>query len=485
MIGHTISHYEVTEQLGRGGMGVVYKARDLRLGRFVAMKFLPRAVDALEEDKQRFIIEARAASALDHPNICTIHEIDETEDGQMFIVMGYYQGETLRDKVTGGPLPMREALDFAKQTCRGIGKAHREHIVHRDIKPANIIVTTEGVVKILDFGLARLSGHTQISRPGMRLGTASYMSPEQARGDPLDHRTDIWAFGVVLYELLSGRRPFEGTHDLAVIYSVVNDDPEPLRQISTTVPVALEGIVVKALSKDPDHRYHSIDDVLADLEGVVPEDDSEVTRSIPAAQAVVFAPIKAEKKSKPPYAAAAAVAVCLVAAAGYFLTTGSGTVDTASAPTASTAPDEAAASPIEGESAVPPTKVAPPRPVERTSAPEPPPIPRVAASRTEPAPPPAAAAAAPAAGDEAAESISQARVGGPPTQPAPAEPTDGRVQELTDWTSIRNSIDMRCSRNFSPSIPTAHCGGKPRGASTISPGNGRARRAHRMPSAIT
>ena len=469
MIGHTISHYEVTEQLGRGGMGIVYKARDLRLGRFVAMKFLPRAVDALEEDKQRFILEARAASALDHPNICTIHEIDETEDGQMFIVMGYYQGETLRDKVMGGPLPMREVLDFAKQACRGIGKAHREKIVHRDIKPANIIVTTEGVVKILDFGLARLSGHTQISRPGMRLGTASYMSPEQARGDPLDHRTDIWAFGVVLYELLSGRRPFEGTHDLAVIYSVVNDDPEPLREISTTVPVALESIVIKALSKDPDHRYDSIDDVLADLEGVVPEDDSEVTRSIPAAEIGVFAPIKQEKKSKPPYAAVAAVVVCLVAAVGYFLTTGPETVDTASAPTALKVPDEGAASvvpaapsPTEGESAAPPAATEPSRPVERASAPEAPPISHAVASRTEPAPPPAAsvpatipaaveepaAAALPQAGDEVAESISQARVGAPPTQPAVAEPVNGRVQELTDWTSIRNSTDIAVFEEF-------------------------------------
>ena len=472
MIGHTISHYEVTEQLGQGGMGVVYKARDLRLGRFVAMKFLPRAVDALEEDKQRFILEARAASALDHPNICTIHEIDETEDGQMFIVMGYYQGETLREKVTGGPLPMREALDFAKQTCRGIGKAHREKIVHRDIKPANIIVTTEGVVKILDFGLARLSGHTQISRPGMRLGTASYMSPEQAKGDPLDHRTDIWAFGVVLYELLSGRRPFEGTHDLAVIYSVVNDDPEPLRDISTTVPAALENIVIKALSKDPDDRYDSIDDVLADLEGVVPEDDSEVTRSIPAAEIADFSPIKPEKKSKLPFAAAAAVAVGVAAALGYFLTTDSASVDTASAPPELTLPDEGAASaapgapfatsPAEGESAAPPPTAEPPRPVERASAAEPPPIPRAAASRTEPVPPPAAsapatvpaaveqppAAAAPEAGDEAAESISQARVGGPPTQPAVAEPTNGRVQELTDWTSIRDSTDIAAFEEF-------------------------------------
>ena len=182
----------------------------------------------------------------------------------------------------------------------------------------------------------------------MRLGTASYMSPEQAKGDPLDHRTDIWAFGVVLYELLSGRRPFEGTHDLAVIYSVVNDDPEPLRDISTTVPAALENIVIKALSKDPDDRYDSIDDVLADLEGVVPEDDSEVTRSIPTAEITAFSPIKPEKKSKLPFAAAAAVAVGLAAAPGYFLTTDSASVDTASAPPELTLPDEGAASAAPG-----------------------------------------------------------------------------------------------------------------------------------------
>ena len=466
MIGHTIAHYEVTEKLGQGGMGVVYKARDLRLGRFVALKFLPRAVDALEEDKQRFIIEARAASALDHPNICTIHSIDETDDGQMFIVMGYYQGETLRQKVARGPLPMREALDYSKQTCRGISKAHREKIVHRDIKPANIIVTNDGVVKMLDFGLARLSGHTQISRPGVRLGTASYMSPEQAKGDPLDHRTDVWAFGVVLYELLSGRRPFEGTHDLAVIYSVVNNDPEPLRQVSSTVPVALETIVIKTLSKDPEQRYASIDEVLADLDQIVPEDDSQATMSIPAAAITNFnseksaQPVKPATNSKLPYVAAA-LAVGIAAVATYFLATGSENIDTAGAPPVLTEPAAGTAATSPEASTSPP--VTETQPVERASAPPPPPertqavagterpVPAAPVSAPAAAPPalkPTAVAALPDAADQAEETVSQARIGAPVAAPPPPEPADGPVQELADWTAIRDRTEIAAFEAF-------------------------------------
>ncbi|MCI0559585.1 MAG: serine/threonine protein kinase, partial [Nitrososphaera sp.] len=210
MIGQTISHYKILEKLGGGGMGVVYKAQDLKLDRFVALKFLPPHLSADEDEKKRFIHEAKAASALDHPNICAIYEIDETEDGQMFIAMAYYEGETLKKKIERGPLPIDQTIDLAIQIAQGLAKAHKHGITHRDIKPANVMITNEGVAKIVDFGLAKLAGQTKLTKSGMTVGTVAYMSPEQARGEEVDHRTDIWALGVVLYEMITGQLPFKG-----------------------------------------------------------------------------------------------------------------------------------------------------------------------------------------------------------------------------------------------------------------------------------
>jgi len=195
MIGKTISHYKIIEKLDEGGMGVVYKAEDTKLKRIVALKFLKPEALGNEEQKTRFVYEAQAASSLDHPNICNIHEINETEDGQMFIAMTFYEGETLRKKIARGILPIEEAIDIAIQISQGLAKTHERGIVHRDINSSNIMVTNDGVVKILDFGLAKISGTPKITKTGTTLGTIAYMSPEQVRGDAVDHRTDLWSLG--------------------------------------------------------------------------------------------------------------------------------------------------------------------------------------------------------------------------------------------------------------------------------------------------
>ena len=265
MIGKTISHYRILEKLGEGGMGVVYKAQDTKLDRFVALKFLPQNLNQAEEEKQRFIHEAKAASALDHPNICTIHEIDETEDGQMFIAMACYEGESLKAKIESGPLLLEEAIYIAVQIAQGLARAHEEDIVHRDIKPANVMITNRGEVKIVDFGLAKLSGRTKLTKEGTTLGTVAYMSPEQAQSVEVDHRTDLWALGAVLYEMTSGRQPFEGEYEQAVMYSIMNDDPEPMTALRTGVPMELERIVNKCLVKEPSERYQHVDELLVDL----------------------------------------------------------------------------------------------------------------------------------------------------------------------------------------------------------------------------
>ena len=210
MEGQTVSHYTVLERLGGGGMGVVYKALDTKLNRHVALKFLPPELTRDDDARERFIREAQAASALDHPNICTIYEIDSTPDEQLFIAMGFYEGETLKQRIAKGPLPIDEALDIAIQMGQGLAKAHASGIVHRDIKPANVIVTTDGLVKIVDFGIAKLLGVTGPTQTGTTLGTVSYMSPEQVAGEEADERSDVWSLGAVLYEMLTGQQPFTG-----------------------------------------------------------------------------------------------------------------------------------------------------------------------------------------------------------------------------------------------------------------------------------
>ena len=267
MIGKIISHYEIRSKLGAGGMGVVYKAHDTTLGRDVALKFLPADLTGDDAARARFIHEARAAAALEHPNICTVYEVGEA-DGAMFIAMPLVEGESLREMIASGPVAVDEAIGLALGVARGLSKAHASGIVHRDIKPGNVLLTTEGQAKIVDFGLAKLATQTRLTKTGMTVGTVSYMSPEQARGDEVDNRTDVWALGAMLYEMLAGKLPFRGDADPAVVYSILNEEPDPVTGIRREVPVALEDVVERALAKDPAKRYESVDEMIEALETV-------------------------------------------------------------------------------------------------------------------------------------------------------------------------------------------------------------------------
>ncbi len=264
MIGKRISHYKILHKLGEGGMGVVYKAEDTILKRTVALKFLPSALTPDVEAKQRLILEARAASSLDHPNICTIHEINETDDGQLYMVMACYEGQTLKEKLSHGPLSTENAVDIAVQIAQGLAEAHAKGIVHRDIKPANIMITEKGQVKIMDFGLAKLAGQEHLTRTGSTIGTVAYMSPEQVRGEQVDQRTDIWSLGVVIYEMLTGKHPFGGEYEAAIIFSILNEKPKTLPDSLPAIQFN-QALVDKCLAKDKMHRYDSIDDMLTDL----------------------------------------------------------------------------------------------------------------------------------------------------------------------------------------------------------------------------
>jgi cephalosporin-C deacetylase-like acetyl esterase len=265
MIGETISHYKIIEKLGEGGMGEVYAAGDTKLGRTVALKFLPLALTRDPEARERFIHEARAISALDHNNICTIHEIDETDDGRTFIVMARYEGETLKERMDRSPLGVDDAVDIAVQIARGLAKAHEKGITHRDIKPSNVFVTADGVVKIIDFGLAKLAGQTRLTKEGTTVGTVAYMSPEQSRGDEVDRRSDIWSLGVILYEMLAGALPFKGDYEQAVIYSIMNEEPPTVRDVNPGVPPELQSVIDRALKKNPESRYSSATEIIRDL----------------------------------------------------------------------------------------------------------------------------------------------------------------------------------------------------------------------------
>jgi len=244
--------------------GVVYKAEDTKLKRLVALKFLPSSIMASEAEKTRFIHEAQAAAALNHPNICTIYKINEI-DGQAFIAMEFVEGQSLKEKVASGMLQVANAIDIAIQVAAGLQAAHEKKITHRDIKPANVMLTPKGQVKIMDFGLAKLAGRSALTKEGATLGTVAYMSPEQARGEEVDRRTDIWAFGVVLYEMITGQLPFKGEYEQAVMYSIMNMDPEPVMGLRTGVPVELERMINKALVKKANLRYQNIEDLLVDL----------------------------------------------------------------------------------------------------------------------------------------------------------------------------------------------------------------------------
>jgi serine/threonine-protein kinase len=267
MPGTEVSHYKIVEKLGQGGMGVVYKAEDTKLKRHVALKFLPPHLTQDTEARERFIKEARAASALDHPNICTVYEINETEEGRTFISMACYEGETLKERIAQGPLDEGEAVEFARQIADGLIEAHDKGIVHRDIKPANLMITGRDQVKIMDFGLAKLAGQAGITMVGTAMGTVAYMSPEQAEGGEVDARTDLWSLGVVLYEMLTGRQPFQGANPQAVIYSILKEEPEPATRLRKGLSPELGRIVARALARDPGSRYQIAQEILGDLTG--------------------------------------------------------------------------------------------------------------------------------------------------------------------------------------------------------------------------
>jgi serine/threonine protein kinase/tetratricopeptide (TPR) repeat protein len=259
--------YRIIEEIGHGGMGVVYKAEDLKLKRGVALKFLPPHLMDSPELNERFLIEAQAAAALNHPNICIIHEVGESEE-QPYIAMEYVEGETLRDRIKKGPLKPEEAVDLVVHVTSGLRVAHRKGIIHRDVKSANIMVTETGQVKVMDFGLAKLRGSSSLTKSQTTLGTVAYMSPEQARGEELDQRTDIWSLGVVLYEMLTGKLPFHGDHDQAVIYSILHHEPEPLLKARPGTAPELAQIIGQALVKKPADRYQTMEEFREDLASV-------------------------------------------------------------------------------------------------------------------------------------------------------------------------------------------------------------------------
>ena len=264
MTGQTISHYRVTGKLGEGGMGVVYKAEDTKLERTVALKFLAAHLLKDEEARKRFHREAKAAASLHHANVCPVYEIAEVE-GRTFISMAFIEGESLDKRIEQGPLKIAEALDIAQQIANGLGAAHEKKIVHRDIKPGNVIVDGKGHVTVMDFGLALLTEGSKLTQLDTTVGTVAYMSPEQAQGVEVDHRTDIWALGCVLYEMVCGQRPFQGVYDKALLYEIVHEEYEPVTSVRAGVPMELEWIVGKCLAKDREDRYGRAEDMMLDL----------------------------------------------------------------------------------------------------------------------------------------------------------------------------------------------------------------------------
>ena len=274
VVSSTISHYKILSELGRGGMGVVYKAEDTKLERTVALKFLASHLLEDEESRARFLREAKAAARLDHPNICTVYEIDEA-GGQTFLAMAYLEGQTLKDKIAERPLKLDEALDIAIQVAQGLKAAHQKEITHRDIKPANLMLTPEGRVKIMDFGLAQLAEGSKLTKTRTLLGTPAYMSPEQARRAPTGRPADLWSLGVVIYEMVTGCLPFAGERDQAVLYAIEHEEPEPVTALRSGLPTELDRILEKALAKRLEERYQHADDLMVDLRRLQKERSGE------------------------------------------------------------------------------------------------------------------------------------------------------------------------------------------------------------------
>ncbi|MDX1672400.1 MAG: protein kinase [Balneolaceae bacterium] len=269
MIGKSFHQYEIVEKIGMGGMGVVYKARDTKLDRVVALKFLPPHFAGRSSEQERFKVEARAAAALNHPNIATIHNIEEVDE-HLFIVMELVEGRELSTVIeeSEGGLSAEKVIDYALQIARGLQAAHHSGIIHRDIKGSNVLVNREGLVKIMDFGLARFMDGTRLTREGTTLGTIAYMSPEQVEGAEVDQQSDIWSFGVLLYEMLTGKLPFRGEYDQAVIYSILNEEPKGLGALRDQIPDVLASVIEKSLQKERENRYRSIDEVIGELESI-------------------------------------------------------------------------------------------------------------------------------------------------------------------------------------------------------------------------
>jgi len=292
MIGQTISHYKILEKLGEGGMGVVYKAHDMKLDRTIALKFLPQQMAASEQDRARFLQEARAAASLDHANICTIYGIEEYQppggqgNAQLFIAMALVEGATLREKLSA--LTQKQALDIAIQIADGLAAAHEKGVVHRDIKPENIMLRRDGVAQIMDFGLAKLRASSskinRLTKQGSTVGTAGYMSPEQVQGMDADHRSDIFSFGVLLYELLTGQLPFKGVHETALAYEIVNVDPAPMSSVNPAIDPSLDAIVLECLDKDVNERAQSVKQVAVDLKRYKRESSRQRVSRVTAAR---------------------------------------------------------------------------------------------------------------------------------------------------------------------------------------------------------
>ena len=285
MIGKTIAHFEVLDTLGEGGMGAVYRAKDTRLKRDVAIKLLASHLLNDEEAKQRFLTEARATSALNHPNVCTLYDILDL-DGQYFLVMECLEGQTLRALLEDGPLEVVRAVHIINQIAAGLGAAHKKHIVHRDIKPSNIMVVNDDYVKIMDFGIARLVDGEPITKTGSVIGTLAYMSPEQLQGDVTDHRSDIWSLGVLFFEMLTGSKPFKAAYEAAIIYAILHEKAIDINELRDDIPLHISVVLSKSLDKSPLHRYQNVDAFSRDLNNF----DASLKQGAPSRPVIVIIP---------------------------------------------------------------------------------------------------------------------------------------------------------------------------------------------------